>query len=371
VTCLDLPPELGDWVESVVGSPLIAAHRHLAGASRQAWSIDAGAHRLFLLRDTVGGGGGCSRDATVLRALAGTPVPVPAVWANEESLGTVLLERVPGRSDFPPPDCENEWEPTARHMMEVTAALHRLDPSQLPLCGLLGSGGGDNGTDGLADLARIAAEVDDHDEPLFSFALDWLHRHRPAPPDRPSLVHSDMGPGNFLFQNGRVTAVVDWEVAHLGDPMEDLAAISIRDMATPIGRLASRFQEYRDAGGAELDLNRIQFFRIFVLTRNTLLLAQTLAQPTADMDVARLSAYRMLLSRAAALVLCDATGARRPAPEADEFGAVVDVDARRRPGPARDADTAAWLARRAHRQAATLGPALGDLLERMPQPLAG
>ena len=64
----------------------------------------------------------------------------------------------------------------------------------------------------LEQLTPVRQAVDslgDRADPLFGFALDWLERNIPSKLDRVSLVHSDMGPGNFLAQAGRVTAIVE------------------------------------------------------------------------------------------------------------------------------------------------------------------
>ena len=148
--------------------------------------------------------------------------------------------------------------------------------------------------------------------PLFSFALAWLRRNVPTQVDRTSLVHSDMGPGNFLYRHGRVTAVLDWEVAHWGDAMEDLAAIAVRDMATPVGHLPTRYAEYAEASGAPVDLTRVGWYRVLVLTRNSMLIGLGLAQDDATIDRVQLTMFRTLLMRAAALALCDAVGIERP-----------------------------------------------------------
>src|SRR6202044_2789450 len=66
------------------------------------------------------------------------------------------------------------------------------------------------------------------DDPLAEMAFRWLRLALPDVDARPVLVQGDTGPGNFLFADGRITAIVDWELAHLGDPMEDLAWLSLR-----------------------------------------------------------------------------------------------------------------------------------------------
>ena len=229
-----LPPSLARFVAEAGGGRVLRATPHFAGASRRAWSVDvetgSGVRPLFLLRDK-GDRGGSARDAAFLRALADTPVPVPAVIGTSEADGAILLSRAPGRSEFPPPGDEAERERVAAHLMAVTAALHALDPSRLALDFLSDPTGATANADRSAPLAQARAAaraLGPGADPFYTFALDWLEANRPPPPPRLALVHSDMGPGNFLYEDGRVTAIVDWEVAHVGDPMEDLAYLCLR-----------------------------------------------------------------------------------------------------------------------------------------------
>jgi len=63
-----------------------------------------------------------------------------------------------------------------------------------------------------------------HPQPVAAAAIRWLHRNLPPPSSRRSLVHGDFRSGNFLFNTaGDIPAVLDWEMAHIGDPLEDLA----------------------------------------------------------------------------------------------------------------------------------------------------
>ena len=312
-----LPSDLRDWIEATTGGSVVEAHRHLAGASRQAWSVDVkrdgDALALFALRDNLSGSGGSQRDAAVLRALRGTTVPVPEVHGDNAALRAVLLERVDGRSDFPQVDREEEREPIAADLMAVTARLHALDPHTLAIEHLGVPGDPTkHAEEQLEKVEAVAAMLGDSIAPLFTFALAWLRRAMPTRVERSSLVHSDMGPGNFLARDGRVTAVLDWEVAHWGDAMEDLAAIAVRDMATPVGHLPTRFAEYTSASGATVDVERVAWYRVLVLTRNAMLIGLGLSRDDPAIDRAQLTMFRILLMRAAALSLCDAIEVPRP-----------------------------------------------------------
>jgi aminoglycoside phosphotransferase (APT) family kinase protein len=63
-----------------------------------------------------------------------------------------------------------------------------------------------------------------HPQPVAAAAIRWLRRHLPAPGPKLALVHGDYRSGNFLFDaTGEIRGVLDWEMAHIGDPLEDLA----------------------------------------------------------------------------------------------------------------------------------------------------
>ncbi len=63
-----------------------------------------------------------------------------------------------------------------------------------------------------------------HPEPIAEAAIRWLQRELPPPSPQHCLVHGDYRSGNFLYdRGGEIRAVLDWEMAHIGDPLEDLA----------------------------------------------------------------------------------------------------------------------------------------------------
>jgi len=177
-----------------------------------------------------------------------------------------------------------------------------------------------------------------------------------------------MGPGNFLYRGGAVTAILDWEVAHWGDPMEDLAAIAVRDMATPIGPLAARYAEYARAGGAPVDLAGVAWYRVFILTRNTALIGLGLRRELAHRDREPLARFQLLLLRALALCLCDVVGIARPAP--DTIGEDRAKSSHASPtDPSHEQSLARAFAVEMHARAHVEAPLLGALAERLPQRL--
>jgi Phosphotransferase enzyme family len=76
-------------------------------------------------------------------------------------------------------------------------------------------------------------------------------------------VQGDTGPGNFVYENGRVTAVLDWELCHWGDPMDDIAWLSLRTVQDTFTHLPDRLAEYAELSGNPIDLHRVWYYRLF------------------------------------------------------------------------------------------------------------
>ena len=65
-------------------------------------------------------------------------------------------------------------------------------------------------------------------------------------------MQGDTGPGNFMYQDGKVTAVVDWELAHLGDPMDDIAWLSLRTVQDTFTHFPDRLREYESLTAGQI-----------------------------------------------------------------------------------------------------------------------
>jgi aminoglycoside phosphotransferase (APT) family kinase protein len=105
--------------------------------------------------------------------------------------------------------------------------------------------------------------------PVFDLALAWLERHLPAP-GLERLVHGDFRTGNLMIGPEGLRAVLDWELAHLGDPMEDLGWFCVGswrfgEIDRPAGGFGSRgdlFAAYEAASGTVVDPDRVRFWEI-------------------------------------------------------------------------------------------------------------
>lgn len=154
-------------------------------------------------------------EFTLLATLqsAGLPVP-PPVLVDADSFPTpvIVVGFVDGVSEFAPPD------PVvfAVALAEWLARIHRLSPPSVNLAFLP-----DHAAQVAARLSALPAAADaDLREPeiraVLSSAWPWQPRNRPV------LLHGDFWPGNLLWRDARLAAIIDWEDAALGDPLADV-----------------------------------------------------------------------------------------------------------------------------------------------------
>lgn len=106
--------------------------------------------------------------------------------------------------------------------------------------------------------------------PVFALAFRWLRQHCPAARHPARLVHGDFRNGNLIFGSEGIRAVLDWELAHLGDPAEDLGWISVNSWrfgnrnldVGGFGTVDQLLRGYSDAGGVPIAKCDILFWRV-------------------------------------------------------------------------------------------------------------
>jgi aminoglycoside phosphotransferase (APT) family kinase protein len=171
------------------------------------------------------------REFRVMRALAGSDVPVPAVRVLCEDTDVIgqafyVMDFVEGRIFEDPrlPGCTaDDRARIYDDMNRVLAALHAIDPAEVGLEGF----GRPHGY-----LARQisrwsqqyrASAVDD--VPAMNSLMDWLAERAPDVADETAIAHGDYRPGNLLIHptEARIIGVLDWELSTLGHPLADLA----------------------------------------------------------------------------------------------------------------------------------------------------
>jgi aminoglycoside phosphotransferase (APT) family kinase protein len=220
---------LADALEHLTDAPITNLRRLSAGASRETWAVDAGGRGLILRRDPPESPdfAGMAREAECFRACARAGVPVPALLAygdGTDGIGSpyLLMERVEGETLPRRLLGGDRWaavRPKLVHQFgAVLGRIHALDPAELPLL--------EEREDVLTLLREMHASFGE-ERPAMELIFRRLDQSRPEPV-RATVVHGDFRNGNLLIDDGGVRAVLDWELAHIGDPREDLGWLCAR-----------------------------------------------------------------------------------------------------------------------------------------------
>lgn len=249
---------------------------------RARWRVDGvdEDRRLILRRAPESGLVDAERDVefVVYAALAGRGVPVPQVhwieldprWLDRPFF---IMDLVPGKPGHyyhgaDPYDGQdavvgrNFW----RHLGVLAAQEHRALGLESLRNGLADGGYWQR------ELAHWEAALDAGEaviEPIVRGALRWLRRNPPPEPAKPAIVHGDYRAGNFLFlPDGSISAVLDWEMCHVGDPLEDVAW-AINPMWTMERHLPldEGLAIWEAASGLVLDRKALDWWRMFAAVK--------------------------------------------------------------------------------------------------------
>ncbi|MGC8534597.1 MAG: phosphotransferase family protein [Rhizomicrobium sp.] len=256
-------------------SQITDAVRLSGGASQETWALDAevaGATERLILRRAPGGHSSptavpLATEAIVIETVreAGGKVPrVRYVLKEEDGAGQgYVMDRLEGETIARKILREAEFAAIRPQLAaacgQELARIHRVETRAL--AAVLPT------VDGPTQLARYRAIYDgyDHPDPVFEMAFRWLEP-RLKPPAEIALVHGDFRHGNLLISPQGLEAVLDWELTHLGDPLEDLGWICTRSWrfgvtARPVGgfgQLADLLKAYADSGGRAFTIEDVK-----------------------------------------------------------------------------------------------------------------
>lgn len=235
--------------------------------------------RLVLRRDPSAATAGQMGRTTEFRLLetavrGGVPVPTVRFLLDDvDGLGCgFVMDRVEGET-IPRKILRDEaYAPArprlARQCGEIAARLHALDPSSLPELPVLGA------TEQIDEYRRTLDSLGEP-HPAFELGLRWLADAVPAPARAaaaaPRLVHGDFRTGNLVVGPEGLRAVLDWELAHLGDPVEDLGWLCVKSwrfgvVGKPVGGFGAYddlLGAYEAAGGAPVEPDHLRYWEVF------------------------------------------------------------------------------------------------------------
>lgn len=255
-----------------VGLPAPAGLERLSGgANMESWRFTAGDETGVLRRapslDMMAGRPmDHHAEANLIRAARAAGVMAPEVLVElepDDGIGSgYVMRAIPGSPD--PNAVLSEADPATaiRDIARELVATHRTDVVGLPVPVM-------DTAEALAELRRRFLAYGG-DRPILALALRWLEANIP-PPLPPRLVHGDFRLGNLMFEHGRLTGVLDWELAHLGDWHEDLAfgCMTVWRFSRPdrpgygLTSIEELAAAYEAAGGDRFEPDRFRFWTIY------------------------------------------------------------------------------------------------------------
>jgi len=282
----DLVSRLAAFLSDTAGAPAeITSLKPIAGgASLETWAVDAtvgGEPYALVLRMDLASNMNPNaltraQEFALLQAAcdAGVLAPRPR-WLDAEGAALrrpfFLMDRVAGESIGPRvvrrPELAAARILLPAQMADQLARIHAIDPAPLgfllrPPPGL---------TPALHALAGVRALLDDIGiaSPALEFGLRWLEQRAPECPQQ-TFVHGDFRIGNLLVGPDGLRAVIDWEFAHIGDPLEDLAWPCVRDWrfgndvlrVGGVGELDPYIAAYEAASGRTVDRTALRYWEI-------------------------------------------------------------------------------------------------------------
>lgn len=223
-----LAAALGEVLDAPDGS-VTDLHRLTGGASRETWAATVDGAAVVLQRERPGTprAGRMGIEGGLIEAAAAAGVPVPNVVARggeESPLGAgYLVSEFIDAETIARRILRDDRFATARSRFasdcgRALARIHDIDPT-----------GHDIPTQDPFEAVVEMYEMVDVPVPTFDLALRWLAENRPAGADQPArFVHGDFRLGNLMIDDEGLQAVIDWELAHAGDPIGDLGWLCTR-----------------------------------------------------------------------------------------------------------------------------------------------
>jgi aminoglycoside phosphotransferase (APT) family kinase protein len=204
-------------------------------------------------------------------------IPTPAVhgWIDEPM--AYVMDTVAGQQDFRG-SSDADRASSVDDYLQILARMHALDVEPFAAAGIRRADSpAESGLLGLRRYEEVYRSTKNGPDPVMEFCLGWLRRNPPDSRGRESVICWDSG--QFHQADGRIVAMLDLELGHIGDPMMDLAAWRMRDTIVGYGDFHDLYARYEDLSGTEIDLEALMRHHFAFTLTNQLALGQAVRRP--------------------------------------------------------------------------------------------
>lgn len=222
-------------------------------------------------------------EMTLQSMLHERDIPTPQVhgWIDEPA--AYVMDRVGGRQDFAGTS-DADRAAAVDDYLQILARMHALDVEPFARAGIARADTpAQSGLRGLRQYEAVYRATKNGPDPFMEFCLGWLRRNPPDSKGREAVICWDSG--QFHQADGRIVAVLDLEIGHIGDPMMDLAAWRMRDTIVGYGDFRELYTRYSDLSGTEIDLEALMRHHFAFTLTNQLALGQAVRRPNDRTDL--------------------------------------------------------------------------------------
>jgi aminoglycoside phosphotransferase (APT) family kinase protein len=277
---------LREFVEQVMQAPVVRMERLMRW--RPAWFVDVERDGKIIHLHLRGEREGdvsifpeLKREADVISVLGEHGIPVPKIYGYCAMPRAILMEALAGSRNVAEAANDAERSTLCREYMSYVAAMHKLPVAPFVAKGVeLPEGNEAITLAGLNAYMPLYQRTKRKPEPFIEFALGWLKRNVPQHRNKASFIQFDSG--QFLFKDGKITGLYDFEFSMIGDPLVDLATMRMRDSVEPLGvDLREAYRYYEEFSGEKIDHAIIEFHSLLFAVISTMQFAGTVAAPDA------------------------------------------------------------------------------------------
>lgn len=276
--------KLRAFVEQVTGGKIVAMERQIRW--RPAWFLDVEKDGEILPIHLRGDRQSdilpfpeLRREADILEVLGEHGIPVPKIYGVCNDPPTIVMAAMPGSRDVSTAASDTERRAVARQYIEAMIAIHRVPVEAFVARGIRPAVTPDEiSLAGLEAYFPLYAKNKKKPEPLLEFSVKWLRNNVPAWRTKATFIQFDAG--QFLFEQGKLTTLYDFEFSMIGDPLTDLASMRMRHPYEPTGASMSELcQYYAELNGEPLDEAVVNFQTALFSTVSSMQIAGAMVEP--------------------------------------------------------------------------------------------
>jgi aminoglycoside phosphotransferase (APT) family kinase protein len=275
------------WLQDTIGGDVVGIRRQARW--RPAWYVDVrrGGRTLSLYvrgeRSDMPPVFPLRHEMRLQQQLEDHGIPVPHVHGFCEDPTAIVMDREVGSVDFSR-STDDERQAVMEDYIGILARMHALDVGPFVKAGAeLPADLADVASTGMRAYERVYRGQKKAPDPFPEFGLAWLDRNPSPRPRRASVVVWDSG--QFMHRDGRVVALLDLELTHIGDPLMDLAGFRMRDSVIGYGDLRSLYRRYEEQTGEAVDLDAIDHYHFAFALTSQLALHGAMVEPLPDTDL--------------------------------------------------------------------------------------